>query len=268
MLEFLLSIDPIAFKIGPLEVRWYGLAYLAGILLGLQYAKWIIRSHKEKNKLSISISNIDEIFKCVVFGIIFGAKIGYLVFYNPSSLLQNPLNIFALWQGGMSFHGGAAGVILAIIIYSLTKKISLLELGDIICSVVPIGLFFGRVANYINSELWGKVTTVSWGIVFPNAGNLPRHPSQLYEAILEGLVIFLILFIMIKKNLLNYKGFISGSFLFLYGLFRIFVENFREPDLHIGYIYNVVTMGMILSFPFMIAGMCLMFYAIKINGKN
>ena len=167
-------------------------------------------------------------------GIIFGAKIGYLVFYNPSSLLQNPLNIFALWQGGMSFHGGAAGVILAIIIYSLAKKISLLQLGDIICSVVPIGLFFGRVANYINSELWGKITTVSWGVVFPNAGDLPRHPSQLYEAILEGLVILLILFIMIKKNLLNYKGLISGSFLFLYGLFRVFVENFREPDLHIG----------------------------------
>ena len=268
MLEFLLSIDPIAFKIGPLEVRWYGLAYLAGMLLGLQYAKWIIENHKEKNKLSISISNIDEIFIWVVLGIIFGAKIGYLIFYNPSSLLQNPLIIFALWQGGMSFHGGAIGVILAIIIYSLAKKISLLELGDIICSVVPIGLFFGRIANYINSELWGKVTTVSWGVVFPNAGNLPRHPSQLYEAILEGLVIFLILFIMIKKNLLNYKGFISGSFLFLYGLFRIFVENFREPDLHIGYIYNFVTMGMILSFPFMIAGMCLMFYAIKINGKD
>ena len=263
-----LSIDMIAFKIGPLEVRWYGLAYLAGILLGLQYAKWIIRNYKEKNKISVSINNIDEIFIWVVIGIIFGAKIGYLVFYNPSSLLQNPLNIFAIWQGGMSFHGGATGVILAIIIYSLAKKISLFELGDIICSVVPIGLFFGRVANYINSELWGKVTEVSWGVVFPNAGNLPRHPSQLYEAFLEGLVIFLILFIMIKKNLLNYSGFISGSFLFLYGLFRIFVENFREPDLHIGYIYNFVTMGMILSFPFMIAGMCIMFYAIKTNGKN
>ena len=268
MLEFLLSIDPIALKIGPLEVRWYGLAYLAGILLGLKYAKWIISNHKEKNTLSISISNIDEIFIWVVVGIIFGAKIGYLVFYNPSSLLENPLNIFALWQGGMSFHGGAAGVILAIIIYSLVKKISLLQLGDIICSVVPIGLFFGRVANYINSELWGKITTVSWGVVFPNAGNLPRHPSQLYEATLEGLMIFLILLIMIKKNLLNYKGLISGSFLFLYGLFRIFVENFREPDLHIGYIYNLVTMGMILSFPFMVAGMCIMFYAIKTNGKN
>ena len=168
----------------------------------------------------------------------------------------------------MSFHGGAAGVILAIIIYSSAKKISLLQLGDIICSVVPIGLFFGRLANYINSELWGKITTVSWGVIFPNAGNLPRHPSQLYEAILEGLVIFLILFIMIKKNLLYYKGLISGSFLFLYGLFRIFVENFREPDLHIGYIYDFVTMGMILSFPFMVAGMCVMFYAIKTNGKN
>ena len=268
MLEFLLSIDPVAFKIGPLEVRWYGLAYLAGILLGLNYAKWIIKNYKEKNKLSISTNNIDEIFIWVVLGIIFGAKIGYLIFYSPSSLIQNPLNIFAIWQGGMSFHGGASGVILAITFYSLAKKISLLQLGDIICSVVPIGLFFGRVANYINSGLWGKVTTVSWGVIFPNAGNLARHPSQLYEAILEGLVIFILLFIMIKKNLLYYNGLISGSFLFLYGLFRIFVENFREPDMHIGYIYNFITIGMILSFPFMIAGMCLMFYALKINGKN
>ena len=268
MLEFLLSIDPIALRIGPLEIRWYGLAYLAGILLGLYYAKWIIANYKKKNNLSISINNIDEIFIWIVFGIIFGARIGYLIFYNPTSLTSNPLNIFALWQGGMSFHGGAAGVILAIIFYSYVKKISFFQLGDVIRSVVPIGLFFGRLANYINSELWGKVTTVSWGVIFPNAGNLPRHPSQLYEAILEGLVILLILFIMIKKNLLKYNGFISGSFLFLYSVFRIFVENFREPDSHIGYLYNNITLGMILSVPFMIAGICIMFYAIKTDGKN
>ena len=151
MLEFLLSIDPIALKVGPLEIRWYGLAYLAGILLGLYYAKWIIANYKKKNNLSISINNIDEIFIWIVFGIIFGARIGYLIFYNPTSLISNPLNIFALWQGGMSFHGGAAGVILAIIFYSYVKKISFFQLGDVICSVVPIGLFFGRLANYINS---------------------------------------------------------------------------------------------------------------------
>ena len=268
MLEFLLSIDPIALRVGPLEIRWYGLAYLAGILLGLNYSKWIIANYQKKNNLSISINNIDEIFIWIVLGIIFGARIGYLIFYNPISLISNPLNIFALWQGGMSFHGGATGVILAIIFYSYVKKISFFQLGDVICSVVPIGLFFGRLANYINSELWGKVTTVSWGVIFPNAGNLPRLPSQLYEAILEGLVILLILFIMIKKNLLKYNGFISGSFLFLYSVFRIFVENFREPDSHIGYLYNNITLGMILSVPFMIAGIYIMIYAIKTDGKN
>ena len=262
MLEFLLSIDPIAFKIGPLEVRWYGLAYLAGMLLGLQYAKWIISNHKEKNKLSISIINIDEIFIWVVVGIIFGAKIGYLVFYSPSSLLQNPLIIFALWQGGMSFHGGAIGVILAIIIYSFAKKISLLELGDIICSVVPIGLFFGRIANYINSELWGKVTTVSWGVVFPNAGNLPRHPSQLYEAILEGILLFLILNLLLRYK--NYSGFISGIFLTFYAIFRSLIEFNRVPDSHIGYLFlDWVTMGQLLCLPMLILGLFLISYSKK-----
>ena len=264
MFEFLLSIDPIALRIGPLEVRWYGLAYLAGILLGLYYSKWIIKNYYEKNKLPLSTKNIDEIFIWVVAGIVFGAKIGYILFYNLSAL-NNPLNLVAIWKGGMSFHGGASGVIFAIIGYSLIKKISLLQLGDVICAVVPIGLFFGRIANFINSELWGRVTSVSWGVIFPNAGNLPRHPSQLYEATLEGLILLLILFIMIKSNLLKYKGLISGTFLFLYAFFRIIVENFREPDLHIGFIYDFLTMGMVLSFPFMFAGLCLIFYALRKN---
>lgn len=265
VLEFLLSIDPVALRIGPLEVRWYGLAYLAGILLGLYYAKWIIKNYYEKNKLPLSTENIDEIFIWIVIGIVFGAKVGYILFYNFNAL-NNPLNLIAIWKGGMSFHGGAAGVIIAIICYSFIKKISLLQLGDVICAVVPIGLFFGRIANFINSELWGRVTSVSWGVIFPNAGNLPRHPSQLYEAILEGLILLLVLFIMIKSNLLKYKGLISGTFLFLYAFFRITVENFREPDLHIGYIYNFLTVGMILSFPFMFAGLCLIFYALRKNG--
>ena len=258
------EIDPVAFSLGSLKVHWYGMTYL----FALAFA-WRLALHRSKNNWSpISTEKVDDLIFYGTMGVFLGGRIGYTVFYNWELVLHDPSWVFRVWEGGMSFHGGATGVILAIIIYSFAKKISLLELGDIICSVVPIGLFFGRIANYINSELWGKVTTVYWGVVFPNAGNLPRHPSQLYEAILEGLLIFLILFIMIKKNLLNYNGFISGSFLFLYGLFRIFVENFREPDLHIGYIYNFLTMGMILSFPFMIAGMCIMFYAIKINGKN
>ena len=168
----------------------------------------------------------------------------------------------------MSFHGGAIGVILALVFFSIIKRISLLQLGDVVCSVVPIGLFFGRVANFINSELWGKTTLMSWGIIFSNAGPFPRHPSQLYEAILEGIVILIFLFILIKKDFLKYRGFISGAFLFLYAVFRIFIENFREPDAHIGYIYNFITMGMILSIPLLITGLILIIYSIKINGQN
>lgn len=268
MLEFLLNIDPVAFSIGPLEVRWYGLAYLAGMLLGLSYAKWIVKRVFITDENSITIEHLDEIFIWIVLGIIFGARIGYIIFYQPSLVLTNPLSLLTIWQGGMSFHGGAIGVILALVFFSIIKRISLLQLGDVVCSVVPIGLFFGRVANFINSELWGKTTLMPWGIIFSNAGPFPRHPSQLYEAILEGIVILIFLFILIKKDFLKYKGFISGSFLFLYAVFRIFIENFREPDAHIGYIYNFITMGMILSIPLLITGLILIIYSIKINGQN
>ena len=201
MLEFLLSIDPVAFKIGPLEVRWYGLAYLAGILLGLNYAKWIIRNYKEKNKLSISTNNIDEIFIWVVLGIIFGAKIGYLIFYNPSSLIQNPLNIFAIWQGGMSFHGGLLGIIIGTIIFSKKNNFDKLVLLDVVSCVAPVGIFFGRLANFINAELYGKPTDVPWAVIFPLVDNQGRHPSQIYEALLEGALLFFILNLIIKKRL-------------------------------------------------------------------
>ena len=268
MLEILLNADPVAFSIGPLEVRWYGLAYLAGMLLGLSYAKWIVRRIFITDKTSITTQHLDEIFIWIVLGIIFGARIGYIIFYQPSLILINPLSLIAIWEGGMSFHGGAIGVILALIFFSKIKRISLLQLGDVVCSVVPIGLFFGRLANFINSELWGKTTSMPWGVIFTNAGPTPRHPSQLYEAALEGILILIILFILIKKDYLKYKGFISGSFLFLYAAFRIFIENFREPDAHIGYIYNFITMGMILSIPLLIAGLILIIYSIRVNGKN
>ena len=263
MKNYILDINPIAFSVGPINIYWYGLAYMAGMVLGLFYALKIVEAKKENCNLLITKKNIDEIFIWIVFGIIFGARFGYVIFYNFDFYLNNPLLILSLWEGGMSFHGGALGVIIAIISYSKYHKIPILETGDIVCAVVPIGLFFGRITNFINGELWGKETNLSWGVIFPNAGSNPRHPSQLYEAGLEGLALFIILFALVLSNGLKKRGLISGTFLFFYSFSRILVENFREPDLHIGYIFLNITMGMILSVPFLIAGLILIFQSLK-----
>ena len=263
MKNYILDINPVAFSIGPINIYWYGLAYMAGMVLGLFYALKIIETKKEICRLSITKKNIDGVFIWIVFGIIFGARLGYIIFYNFDFYLNNPLLILSLWEGGMSFHGGAIGVIIAIISYSKYNRIPVLETGDIICSVVPIGLFFGRIANFVNGELWGKETNISWGVIFPNAGTNPRHPSQLYEAGLEGLILFIILLILVLINGLKKKGLVSGTFLFFYSFSRIIIENFREPDTHIGYIFPNITMGMILSLPFLIAGLILIFRSIK-----
>ena len=263
MKNYILDINPIAFSVGPINVYWYGLAYMAGMVLGLFYALKIVETKKENCNLLITKKNIDEIFIWIVFGIIFGARFGYVIFYNFDFYLNNPLLILSLWEGGMSFHGGALGVIIAIISYSKYHKIPILETGDVVCAVVPIGLFFGRIANFINGELWGKETNLSWGVIFPNAGINPRHPSQLYEAGLEGLALFIVLCVLVFSNGLKKRGLISGTFLFFYSLSRILVENFREPDFHIGYIFLNITMGMILSLPFLIAGLILIFQSLK-----
>lgn len=263
MENYILDINPIAFSIGPINVYWYGLAYMAGMVLGLFYALKIVETKKENCNLLITKKNIDEIFIWIVFGIIFGARFGYVIFYNFDFYLNNPLLILSLWEGGMSFHGGALGVIIAIISYSKYHKIPILETGDVVCAVVPIGLFFGRIANFINGELWGKETNLSWGVIFPNAGINPRHPSQLYEAGLEGLALFIVLCVLVFSNGLKKRGLISGTFLFFYSFSRILVENFREPDFHIGYIFLNITMGMILSLPFLIAGLILIFQSLK-----
>jgi len=263
MENYILDINPIAFSIGPINVYWYGLAYMAGMVLGLFYALKIVETKKENCNLLITKKNIDEIFIWIVFGIIFGARFGYVIFYNFDFYLNNPLLILSFWEGGMSFHGGALGVIIAIISYSKYHKIPVLETGDVVCAVVPIGLFFGRIANFINGELWGKETNLSWGVIFPNAGISPRHPSQLYEAGLEGLALFIILCALVFSNGLKKRGLISGTFLFFYSFSRILLENFREPDLHIGYIFLNITMGMVLSLPFLIAGLILIFQSLK-----
>ena len=263
MENYILDINPIAFSIGPINVYWYGLAYMAGMVLGLFYALKIVETKKENCNLLITKKNIDEIFIWIVFGIIFGARFGYVIFYNFDFYFNNPLLILSLWEGGMSFHGGALGVIIAIISYSKYHKIPILETGDVVCAVVPIGLFFGRIANFINGELWGKETNLSWGVIFPNAGINPRHPSQLYEAGLEGLALFIVLCVLVFSNGLKKRGLISGTFLFFYSFSRILIENFREPDLHIGYIFLNITMGMVLSLPFLIAGLILIFQSLK-----
>ena len=263
MENFILNINPIAISIGPLNIYWYGIAYMVGMVLGLYYALRIVSSQKVRCNLDVEKEDIDEIFLWIVLGIILGSRVGYILFYNFAFYLSNPTSIFTLWEGGMSFHGGAAGVIIAIALYSWKNNKPFLEISDIICSVVPIGLFFGRIANFINGELWGKVTNVPWGVVFPNAGEYPRHPSQLYEAGLEGLFLFIVLALIILNKGLRKKGLVSGSFLFIYSSSRIFIEFFREPDQHIGYILPNLTMGIILSIPFLVIGLFLILNSLK-----
>lgn len=258
------SIDPVAISLGPFDVRWYALAYLCGFLIGWWYCLRLAGFDEDKRP---SKDDIDDFLPWVIGGVILGGRLGYVLFYNLDYYLGHPMDAFKIWQGGMSFHGGALGVILALIVYPYIHKIPHLRLADCICACVPIGLFFGRIANFINGELFGRVTTSQWGMVFPRGGELPRHPSQLYEAALEGAVLFLILFVLMRmKAVRDRPGIVSGVFLAGYGIFRSFVELFREPDSHIGY-FNVLggealTMGQILSAPMIVAGLGLIAYAI------
>ena len=254
MKNYILDINPVAFSIGPINIYWYGLAYMAGMVLGLFYALKIIETKKEICRLSITKKNIDGIFIWIVFGIIFGARLGYVIFYNFDFYLNNPFLILSLWEGGMSFHGGAIGVIIAIISYSKYNRIPVLETGDIICSVVPIGLFFGRIANFVNGELWGKETNFFLGVIFPNGGKNPRHPTQLYEAFFEGVVLFLVLLYFKNKSFSKRPGFISGIFLVFYSIFRFAIEFLRVPDDQLGYLLFNLTMGQLISIFFLIIG--------------
>ncbi|MEM7618000.1 MAG: prolipoprotein diacylglyceryl transferase [Pseudomonadota bacterium] len=254
------EIDPIAFSIGPLVVRWYALAYLVGFLGGWKYA--LALSAKEP-KQPPSKDHIDDFLPWAILGVILGGRIGYVLFYQLPFYLDNPLNALKIWEGGMAFHGGALGVIIALFVFAFLKKIPLLRLTDVVCATVPIGVFFGRVANFINGELWGRVTEVSWGVVFPYAGDAPRHPSQLYEAFLEGLVLFFILFALYQWRVTrNMPGIVTGAFLAGYGIFRMIVENFREPDAHLGFIWGSISMGQILSLPMFVLGISVILYAV------
>jgi phosphatidylglycerol:prolipoprotein diacylglycerol transferase len=247
------NLDPILFSFGFLAIRWYSLAYIFGILLGWWLGKKIILRKLSNTSFNLEEEEFDNLITHLILSIIIGGRIGYVIFYNLEYYISNPLDIIKIWEGGMSFHGALLGVILGTYLFAVKKNIPTFFLLDIIACVSPIGIFLGRIANFINGELTGKTTNMFWGVIFPKIDNLPRHPSQLYEAFLEGLVLFFVLILIIFKK--NYKiGTSSYMFLILYGFFRIFSEFFREPDAQVGYLFNSVSIGMVLSAFMMLAG--------------
>jgi phosphatidylglycerol:prolipoprotein diacylglycerol transferase len=251
------AFDPIALSIGPIAIRWYALGYIGGIVLGWMYARALIKRPNLWDCASpITLLDMDDFILWVTVGIILGGRTGYVLFYNLPFFIQHPAEIFELWKGGMSFHGGFLGCVAAVMLFCWKRNLPTLSLGDITCGVAPIGICLVRLTNFINGELWGRPadSSVPWAMVFPNGGPLPRHPSQLYEAALEGIVLFAILALMIRFGALKRPGLILGSFIAIYGLARIVGEFFREPDPQLGYLWGGLTMGMLLSVPMIIAG--------------
>jgi phosphatidylglycerol---prolipoprotein diacylglyceryl transferase len=261
--------DPVAISLGPIAIRWYALAYIGGIVLGWIYARSLLKNEKLwDGPAPISLAQLDDFILWVTIGIIVGGRTGYVLFYNLPFFMQNPAAIFKLWEGGMSFHGGFLGCVVAVMWFARRNGIPILSLGDITTAVAPIGLLLGRVANFINSELWGRVTddSVPWAVIFPNGGPLPRHPSQLYEAFLEGIVLFIVLAVMVRMGALKRPGLILGSFILIYALARITGELFREPDPQLGFLWRGLTMGMLLSVPMIFAGIILIVQARRRKG--
>tara|TARA_Y100000591_G_scaffold332667_1_gene370960 strand:+ start:433 stop:1224 length:792 start_codon:yes stop_codon:yes gene_type:complete len=248
------SFDPVLIDFGLIEIRWYSLAYIFGILLGWWYGKKIISKKLINENNSISLKEFDNLITYIIFSIILGGRIGYVIFYNPKYYLSNPSDILKIWEGGMSFHGALIGIIIGTYLFSSKKNIKTLFFLDIISCVAPIGIFLGRIANFINGELVGKVTDLSWGVVFPQIDMMPRHPSQLYEALLEGLLLFLIVnYFFFRKNYIT--GTCSFIFLIFYGILRIFSEIFREPDPQLGYLFDFLSMGTLLSLIMVLIGL-------------
>ena len=249
------EISPIIVQIGPLALRWYSMAYLFGILFGW----WLAAKRIKKYQIPLTKNNLEVIVFYFTLGVILGGRLGYVLAYGTEKFWLNPLEIFAVWHGGMSFHGGIVGVIIAMYLAAKHVNFSFLKLTDFTAPLVPVGIFLGRLANFVNDELWGRVTNVAWAVRFPNGGYLPRHPSQLYEACLEGVVLFVILNLMwTNKQCRERKGFISGAFLLGYALFRMLLEQFREPDAQLGFLWSGVTMGQLLSLPALLGGVYLL----------
>jgi phosphatidylglycerol:prolipoprotein diacylglycerol transferase len=254
------DIDPIAFSIGPLAIHWYGLAYVVGIMLGWSYARRIAGNDSlwPGNASPVTKTQLDDFVVWAALGIVLGGRIGYILFYDMPAVIESPIRAIQIWNGGMSFHGGIIGTTLAMILFARKNSIPIWSLFDIVAGVVPIGLFFGRIANFINGELWGRLADVPWAVVFPSGGPFARHPSQLYEAGLEGIVLLSVLALLIYGfRALKSPGLISGVFVCGYALSRILVEFFREPDAQLGYLLGTgwLTMGMVLSFPMILLGL-------------
>jgi phosphatidylglycerol:prolipoprotein diacylglycerol transferase len=260
------SFNPTAIAIGPFAIRWYALAYIGGIVLGWLYARSLLK--KERlwgGPAPMSLVQMDDFILWVTLGIILGGRTGYVLFYNLPFFIEHPAAIFKLWEGGMSFHGGFMGCVVAVMWFASRNNISILSLGDITTAVGPIGLFLGRLANFINGELWGRPADPSlpWAMIFPTGGDIPRHPSQLYEAGMEGILLFAVLAVMIRLGALKRPGLILGSFILIYGLTRIIGEHFREPDPQLGFLWGGLTMGMLLSIPMLIVGVILIVFAVR-----
>lgn len=244
------SIDPVLVRLGPIAIHWYALAYIAGIMLGWKLA---MRLAAQPPKL-VEPALFDDYMLWATLGIVVGGRLGYVIFYQPGYFFAHPLEIPAVWNGGMAFHGGILGVMVATVWFARKRGVPLLALGDLVAAVAPIGLFFGRIANFINGELWGRVTDHPWGMVFPKGGPLPRHPSQLYQAAMEGLILFAVMMILVRLGARNKPGTLIGSFLIGYGVARIIGELFREPDAFLGFLVGGLTMGQILSLPMIAVG--------------
>ncbi len=264
--------DPVALHLGPLEIRWYALAYIAAILVGWWYAVRALRADKlwAMGQARPSVQNFDDVIVFLTLGVVLGGRIAYVLFYDPIRFLQEPWEIPAIWHGGMSYHGGFLGATLALILFARAKAVPVLTMLDVAAAVAPLGSLFGRIANFIKPELWGRPTDVWWGMVFPGAGNMPRHPSQLYQAALEGVLLFVILQIIVRFGGFKTPGLVAGAFGAGYGIFRIIGEFYREPDPQLGFlfakfgfIFGGATMGMVLSVPMIIVGVWLI-----VRGKS
>ncbi len=280
MLQFLAltypQIDPVALQLGPIAIRWYGLAYLAGILLGWRYGRRLIADEAlwgERGKSGVVTPmtpvDFDDLLLWATIGIIVGGRLGFALFYQPGAYLSDPAAFLRVWEGGMAFHGGLIGTIAAILLFARRRDISALSLLDVAAASVPFGLFFGRLANFINGELWGRISDVPWAMVFPGAGPDPRHPSQIYEAALEGIVLFIILRILTHRfRSLRFPGLTGGVFVAGYGMARFFVEFFRQPDEQLGFIAGFMTMGMLLSLPMIVVGLAATVWALRKNAGD
>ena len=247
------QIDPIAISLGPLAIRWYAIAYITGLLLGWRYCRRLAK----RPPALLSERAIDDFLLWATLGVILGGRFGYILFYQFDYYLANPLEIVFIWRGGMSFHGGLLGVAVAIVLFARHEKVPVFALGDIIAAAAPIGLFFGRLANFANAELYGRPTDVPWGVIFPGEVE-PRHPSQLYEAGLEGLLLFAVAYALVRRGFLERHGALTGVFLIGYALSRMLVELVRQPDAHLGFLFTGVSVGQLLSVPRALLGIAIL----------